>query len=604
MPISRRIKRGLLVAAAVLGVLAMLVAAVPFVLSTDVVKRRVGEQISAWTGRPVILRGEPVITVFPHLTVKLKDVAVEGAIPGGTPIIVSESVKASLRLLPLIVGRIEIAEITMLRPQVTFYRDGEGVANWAFDAGRFGALVSPQEVMETGALSRLTITDASIRYIDDMSGERETLSGADFAISWPSASRPFSATGAFVWRGEQVEGLLSIGDLPALWRTGDTPARLTLAAPRLSLQFDGRASLVNGPQANGQITLSTPSLRRALSWMGVDLTAGSTLGPARISGALRLVGPLIEISEATGDLDGNSAEGAVAVSLAGERPAIQGTLDLARLDISPYMEGLRATTTASAPNDWRFRALEAPVFGLMDLDLRIAARRVILSSIVIDDYAGSVSLRDGTASLTIGTATLFGGALSGTLGAANLTNAPVRLEAGLSARDFQMRDALSGLLGIAPVDGTGNLDLRIAGTGDTFADVLRSSNGEASLSIEDGGINGIDIVGLAGLLARGTEEIDIATVLRGRTPVARMASRFVVTNGAAETRDTLIDGGPVQTRLTGVTDLFARTLDFTGLITVEQSGRDRLDVPFEIRGSWTSPLVLPDLSGLERRPGE
>ena len=56
------------------GVVAAFAAAVPFIISTDVVKRRISDQITHWTGRAVTFEGDPKISLFPYLTVKLHDV--------------------------------------------------------------------------------------------------------------------------------------------------------------------------------------------------------------------------------------------------------------------------------------------------------------------------------------------------------------------------------------------------------------------------------------------------------------------------------------------------------------------------------------------------
>ena len=53
-----------------------LVMATPYLINTRVVKKQISEQISQWMGLPVTVRGEPVVTVFPYLTVKLKDVEI------------------------------------------------------------------------------------------------------------------------------------------------------------------------------------------------------------------------------------------------------------------------------------------------------------------------------------------------------------------------------------------------------------------------------------------------------------------------------------------------------------------------------------------------
>ena len=56
-------------------------------------------------GLPVTVRGEPVVTVFPYLTVKLKDVEIASGLGGDEPPLVStQTLRAEMYWLPLLIG--------------------------------------------------------------------------------------------------------------------------------------------------------------------------------------------------------------------------------------------------------------------------------------------------------------------------------------------------------------------------------------------------------------------------------------------------------------------------------------------------------------------
>ncbi len=81
-------------------------------LPRDVLKTRIGEQIAGWTGREVSLRGDPKIGLFP-LRVTLDDVEVGG--PAGmddAQILSMDRLTGRIRLLPLIIGRVEVSSFT------------------------------------------------------------------------------------------------------------------------------------------------------------------------------------------------------------------------------------------------------------------------------------------------------------------------------------------------------------------------------------------------------------------------------------------------------------------------------------------------------------
>jgi uncharacterized protein involved in outer membrane biogenesis len=75
-------------------------------LPREAVTARVGQQIAAWTGREVSMRGEPEFGFFPELTVTLKDVQVGG--PDGMAdagIASMERLEGRVRFWPLISGK-------------------------------------------------------------------------------------------------------------------------------------------------------------------------------------------------------------------------------------------------------------------------------------------------------------------------------------------------------------------------------------------------------------------------------------------------------------------------------------------------------------------
>ena len=71
---------------------------------------------------------------------------------------------------------------------------------------------------------------------------RKTLGDIDLSLAWPSISRSFAATGQFDWRGERVDGSISVSDFIAALsgeRSG-LKARLASAPLEVRLRRHGR----------------------------------------------------------------------------------------------------------------------------------------------------------------------------------------------------------------------------------------------------------------------------------------------------------------------------------------------------------------------------
>ena len=102
------------VGALVLGVFGAL-AVVSFLIPKDHVREAVKSEIRAATGLDPSLRGDVSVSLFPYGQVTLTDVALgEGA---SEPPLQAARLVARLSFLPLLLGRIDVADITLAEPQ-------------------------------------------------------------------------------------------------------------------------------------------------------------------------------------------------------------------------------------------------------------------------------------------------------------------------------------------------------------------------------------------------------------------------------------------------------------------------------------------------------
>src|SRR5687768_9325981 len=93
-----------------------LFAAVPLLVSADAVRNAVQAEIRDATGFNPVLRGEASLSSFPSSSASFTDIALSA---GAEPVLAAERLTARLRFLPLLIGRVEVAEITLIRPQLS-----------------------------------------------------------------------------------------------------------------------------------------------------------------------------------------------------------------------------------------------------------------------------------------------------------------------------------------------------------------------------------------------------------------------------------------------------------------------------------------------------
>src|SRR5260370_11400525 len=108
--------------AALLGLALIGLIGTSWFLNRDALREAVEAQIRAVTGLDLMITGAIDVSVFPGSYVSFHDVGLKG---GGTtaPALQVDVLTANLRLLPLLLRRVEIAHPPMLRPHIPVVKD-------------------------------------------------------------------------------------------------------------------------------------------------------------------------------------------------------------------------------------------------------------------------------------------------------------------------------------------------------------------------------------------------------------------------------------------------------------------------------------------------
>ena len=152
-----------------------------------------------------------------------------------------QELTARLRYFPLLAGRIEIADVTLVRPVINVTFSATGQTNWS------GLIVSLAHALEpnpgrTASFSEIGIHDGTVVVHDEGKDATERLEGVDFQVAWPSISRSFGANGRFIWHDEPVEASLTLSDFLAALTGERSGVKLRLTGAPLKVAFDGAAS--------------------------------------------------------------------------------------------------------------------------------------------------------------------------------------------------------------------------------------------------------------------------------------------------------------------------------------------------------------------------
>jgi AsmA protein len=605
-------KRAFVLALCLVGLLVVAIAAIPFLVSTDLAKRRIAEEIARLTGRAVTFAGEPKVSFFPHINVELRDISLANPeTMKGAPFIALDAVIGRIRILPLFVGRTEVAEFQLVNPRVSLRVDAEGRANWKVrpdgptpsadqseGKDRSEAKVSegaPAPVKDPWVrLGRFVIRGGSITYDNERSGQHEAINGIDVNFAWPSVDAPAAGSGHFTWRRQTVEFNAAIGAPLALIAGEVSPLRFAIASTPIRVSFNGTGINIGEMQLNGDATVTTPSVRRLMAWLGKPIGQGSTFGAAAISGNLTWVKPAATFDDAKIELDGNRAEGAVTASF-GARPKVEGTLAFDKLDLSAYLEAFRASLDAQGP--WR-SAPAAMHLAASDLDLRLSAAEVIAGSARIGRTAAAVNVDNGKLILTIGEAQFYGGAAQAHL-SATMDGDVLKASGEAELDKVATRAALAGLTGLDALDGKGDANIDLTAEGKTWGEVAESAAGTATVAIADGQLSGVDVARLAEIASNPAA----LSGHSGATAFSQLDGTLTLADGAVTSADLRAVGTGYAATVGGRISLGDSSVQGLGTLTAAKtdSPSQPTEVPFLLGGTFDDILILPDFGRMTKR---
>jgi AsmA protein len=573
--------------------------ALSFLMPAAAVRDAVDREIHAVTGLEPVLRGSISISLFPSGTVSFQNVLL-GNDPNGEPAVVADELIAHLRYFPLLAGRIEIADVTLVRPtiSVTFLPGGQ--SNWS------GLIQSLAHALEpdpgrTASFSEIGIHDGTVIVHNEFGGKDLTdrLEGVEFQLAWPSISKSFGANGRFVWHDEAIETSLTLSDFLGALSGDRSGLKLRLSGAPLKVAFDGAASYQPGLKVEGTLSVDSPSLRDAMHWTDASKLPFGGFGRFALRAQSTIGGGVVALSGVNVELDGNTAEGALTLATDGRR-AVQGTLAADALDLTPYVSGVRVLAT----NERNWNRLPISLDGLsdFDVDLRLSAASVKIVGAQLGRTAIAANMRGGKLDLAIGEAQTFGGTAKGSVGLVS-ADGTAAVSSHMQFIDVDLAACLGQLFGVHKLEGRGNLALNLDGLGASVLAVASTLNGSASLTAHGGALAGVNVEQWLRRLERRPLSGN-GDFRSGRTPFDEFSLNLRVVQGVVSVDDMHVDGPAVRIAAGGQALVPTRELDLKGVATLISSATgNEFALPFIVTGQWDDPVMLPDPQALIRRSG-
>ncbi|TJZ74826.1 AsmA family protein [Chitiniphilus eburneus] len=395
-------------------------------------------------------------------------------------------------------------------------------------------------------------------------------------------------------------------DVPALAGTQRGSLRADAAKLDVKLSSPEQTFTLNfaSPLELHQGTLARlPNYRLTGTYTNKGLPRGAI--PFELSGEAKMDLQQETISlDNRGTLDG--AEFATLFSVSNfVNPSYRLNLDLARLDLTPYLpavaEGAKAVDTETP---FEFGWLQQ-----LDAEGQLHIGEFVVKNLHLQNIALQFMANDGKVRLDPLSAHIYGGELSGQM----------EIDASGDVPSFHVRQLLSDvnvnplmndLLATSRFEGRGQLDLDVSARGSRLSEIRGSANGRARMSLARGLIRGMDLEALLRtanqqLKLMNGEQVSPAD-MKASTHFSELHASLAIKDGIANNRDLYVGTGLLRLDGGGQIDLGRGSIDYTMRASANPRVPELRDivgltVPIRLTGSLASPEYRIDYSTLREQ---
>lgn len=625
------------------------IAALPFILSADIIREQVTAAVKSQTGRDLIINGDASLTVFPNIALKVGKASLSNTSEmGGGTFAQMDEFRVGLELMPLLSGKMRVSGLSLTNPVILLKRSKSGAVNWSMEKGEAQKAATDsnqsapaQDGKEAVALpltdislGDIEINNGTISFVDEGASTQTKFEKINVKLQLPDLASVLEATGSVMWNSSVIEGNFSLKSPNSVMAGDSSQFSIDIQSEHVKTKFSGQMVVSKeGISAEGDLNVSTPSLRKLAAWTGSPLQKGAGLQGFSVVGKLQATPTRISLNEAIVNLDGMKSEGNLVVNLAGKRLDLQGTLAVDAINLNIYAGGAgkaaqktsgkkasksnsakkssrtkKAGKNASSSSKWDTSPIDFSALGSFDADLRLSTGSISYQDIKIGKSALTVLVKDRRLTANLSELQLYKGRSKGQI-VINARGKTPSMTIKATIENVQALPFLKDINDFDWIDGSANINIDVITSGRSQDQLMKSLKGKAEFSFANGAIRGINIA----KMVRNLKNAKLSGWSRSaseKTDFSKLGATFVISKGNATTSDLAMISPFVRLTGKGTVSLPPKTLDFrlepklVGSAKGQggESGLAGLDIPVIIKGPWSKPSILPDLKALLKDP--
>jgi len=536
-------------------------------IDPNTIKNKITEVVHEKTGRKLEIAGDVSFTFFPWLGVKIEKISLDDS-PNFSraKFAKAKEIGVSVKLLPLIFGRIEAGNLVVKNLNLHLIKNRAGKNNWD------NLLISkskPSTTTKAGkngsgftkfTINNIIIDNGNILCHDQQANKKITISNLDLRCKDASLDDPFVIKTSF-----DISGFAPSLDAEVNART------------KITLNIDKK--LYELKKLNLKGTLKNKKNKRSSAFsigttLALDLKKDILLANdfklniASINATGNIKGTNITNQPGfSGDMsikDSNLDETGKLFDVTPFKKIVDGTL-LAKLSISPAITKINGNIKA--------RGVYLDDLHLDNFTTEIAGHSKLIkcNKINFDFYDGK-----GTGNANI-----------------DLQKSTPRINVNMALKNTQMKPVLIDLAKYKKFSGVFTANTNISMHGKSADEILRSLNGNGNILVAKGSYQGVDV----------PYEVRRAHSILNMKPMPQKTSTphtnfdkltmsFNINRGIANTNDLLVDAPDYKVTGKGNINLVSKQLDLA--LSAYSKNDENFFVPIKITGPYNNPSIRPD----------
>ena len=523
-------------------------------------------------------------SALPRPSVRIADARLDDAY--GVNLLSAPEARLNLSLIDLLRGRFIPTGVVLVSPTVTIDIDRPPFA------GAAGETAGPASVARKALapLASLSLTKGSLRLVSAKRGVDARIDNVAGRFNGLTIGDQLRFDLSAVWRKTPIAIAGALNDPETAAKGDPSPMVLALNSPLAKLTFGGSLALGDQPSVDGHLTASIPSIAGLASFLDVQPPAVLAANDITITSKVKGAADSVTFGDATLTSAGQSLEGAIAISDAGGRPAISGTLAADTLALEPLLGPPQPVVDPSGR--WSTKPFAFAPLRSFDLDLRLSAAHLDAYGLKLADAAASAIVTHGKLSAMLMEGTAYGGRLQGELGAAYVGR-DLKFSARGELADADLGAAV-GDFAQPIVTGTGGAKFTLEASGASPAAAISSLTGTASLEAADGSILGVNLE--EALRRSHRRPIDAERdIPLGGTTFDKVEASLAVGEGRAQVQRGVLTSHGVKADLDGFIEIVDQSLALqVDAIQTDATGEESQDaarLTLDIVGPWSRPTI-------------